>query len=131
MTYKIAHRWLSIFEHLGYTKERHVGKTDEYLTSRLAESPDISGASTFSSQPTAESVISSAVISHESTILRWLNDESAGRQLVLRFEGDEVIGRGIMNGESSVSDRTNAVIVLRKGGPRNYPFHVYTAYPTR
>ncbi|MEF2293998.1 RNase A-like domain-containing protein [Virgibacillus dokdonensis] len=46
--------------------------------------------------------------------------------LVLTYEGTEVIGRGVKRGSTTVENMTNARIVLKKDGEGNY---ILTGYP--
>ncbi|WP_158596896.1 DUF6443 domain-containing protein [Aquimarina sp. BL5] len=118
--------WLSFHEGVGHTIARHIAKTDAQLIARLNSSRRISGASTFSNQPMAEVIISSAIRSNRSTLNTWLKSGST-RNLVLEYTGNTVIGRGIMRGQSAVSNLTNARIILKPTGSGSY--NILTAFP--
>jgi hypothetical protein len=118
--------WLNFHEDIGHTIARHVDKTDAQLISRLNSSPRISGASSFTNQSTAESVISSTIALNRAKIRNWLKSGST-RNLVLEYTGNTIIGRGVMRGQSSVSNLTNARVILKPNGSDNYK--ILTAFP--
>lgn len=119
--------WLNFHEGLGgHTVARHVGKTDADLIARLSSSSTISGASTFSSQAVAESVISSTIGSNRATLNAWLRSGST-RNLVLEYIGTSAIGRGIMRGQSAVTDLMNARVILKTTG--NGRYYILTSFP--
>ena len=119
-----------------YSYVRHIGKTDANLMLRLMTSKNsqgkitISGASTFSDINIAESVISKTIKMNKIRIQKWLKSDEV-RNLVLDYEGNSVIGRGITRKEFlagyGVSDRTKALIILKKVNKSKY--FVLTAYP--
>ncbi|WP_338087406.1 RNase A-like domain-containing protein [Lysinibacillus fusiformis] len=112
----------------GHLIERHVGKTDEELLKRIENNPNISGSSTFTNIDIAEKV-TGEVLSDENNkklIQSWLNNPKSKSTLVLNYQGDEAIGRGVKRGSTTVEDKTNARIVLKKKGEENY---ILTEYP--
>ncbi|XKO53966.1 RNase A-like domain-containing protein [Lysinibacillus fusiformis] len=112
----------------GHLIERHVGKTDEELLKRIENNPNISGSSTFTNIDIAEKV-TGEVLSDENNkklIQSWLNNPKSKSTLVLNYQGDEAIGRGVKRGSTTVEDKTNARIVLKKKGEENY---ILTGYP--
>ena len=118
--------WLQFHEGIGHTIARHVGKTDAQLINRLANSRRISGASTFTNQTTAEATISSTIKANRATLNTWLRSGST-RNLRLDYTGENIIGRGIMRGQSTVSNLTNARVILKPTG--NGGFNILTAFP--
>jgi len=117
--------WLGFHEGVGHTIARHVGKTDAQLIARLNSSSRISGASTFTNQATAEAVISSTIRGNRANLNAWLRSGSS-RNLVLDYTGNSIIGRGIMRGQSAVTNLTNARVVLKPNG--NGGFNILTAF---
>ncbi|MEK4171434.1 RNase A-like domain-containing protein [Lysinibacillus sp. FSL L8-0312] len=112
----------------GHLIERHVGKTDEELLKRIENNPNISGSSTFTNIDIAEKV-TGEVLSDENNkklIQSWLNNPKSKSTLVLNYQGDEAIGRGVKRGSTTVEDKINARIVLKKKGEENY---ILTGYP--
>lgn len=118
--------WLGFHEGVGHTIAHHVGKTDAQLIARLNSSSRITGASTFANQTTAEPVISATIGANRATLNAWLRSGST-RNLVLPYTGNSVIGRGIMRGQSAVSNLSNASVVLKPNGSGGY--NILTAFP--
>ncbi|NJL28078.1 MAG: hypothetical protein HC897_09350, partial [Thermoanaerobaculia bacterium] len=69
----------------GHTLARHVGKSDSDLLSRLADEPNISGASSFPSRDVAETAIGELLVANQSRIESWLR--GSGERLVLTGRG--------------------------------------------
>ncbi|WP_069838983.1 ribonuclease YeeF family protein [Bacillus sp. F56] len=115
----------------GHLIERHVGKTDEELIQRLDKSKmsnkKISGSSSFKDRATAERVANSALTNNKVKIEKWLNSD-VKKPLVLSYKGNEVLGRGIPKGEDTITDLTNAKIILKKNKDGSF---ILTGYPTR
>ncbi|WP_413324767.1 ribonuclease YeeF family protein [Bacillus inaquosorum] len=115
----------------GHLIERHVGKTDEELIQRLDKSKmsnkKISGSSSFKDRATAERVANSALTNNKAKIKKWLNSD-VKKPLVLSYKGNEVLGRGIPKGEDTITDLTNAKIILKKNKDGSF---ILTGYPTR
>ncbi|MCW3185767.1 hypothetical protein OJO68_23340 [Escherichia coli] len=122
--------WLKVHEQLGgHTIARHVGKTDKELINRLASNRRISGASTYTNGSIAERVISQTINENRSKVVTWLKNANAGERLRLDHIGatGEVISRGISKGQSTVSDLTNARVILQSTG--NGKYHILTSFP--
>jgi hypothetical protein len=113
----------------GHTLRRHVGKSDGELRDRLDREPDISAASTYTDRATAERVVGTVLQEEHSRIERWLDRTRGHPNLVLDYRGDSShpIGRTLRRGESAPQPCSNAVVVLRWDGGRQY--HVLTSYP--
>ena len=120
--------WLAYHEAptLGHTLARHVAKTDADLISRLAIQRGITGASSFTSETVAETVISSTISTNRGAIKSWLNS-GATTNLRLDYTGSTNIGRGILRRTGIVNDLTNARIVLKPKG--NGSYFLLTAFP--
>ncbi|MFJ7829374.1 ribonuclease YeeF family protein [Peribacillus sp. NPDC046944] len=112
----------------GHLIERHVGKTDEELLERIRNNPRINGSSTFKDRAIAEKVVSTALseINNKNAIESWMSNSQSKSNLVLTYEGTEVIGRGVKRGSTNVENMTNARIILKKDGEGNY---ILTGYP--
>ncbi|WP_202962940.1 RNase A-like domain-containing protein, partial [Chryseobacterium sp. P1-3] len=120
--------WLAYHEGstLGHTLARHVGKTDADLISRLATQKGITGASSFTNEAIAESVISSTIKSNRDAIKSWLRSGMTN-SLRLEYSGSTNIGRGIMRTTNVVNDLTNARVILKSNGSGGY--FILTAFP--
>ncbi|HEX8081335.1 MAG TPA: RNase A-like domain-containing protein [Jatrophihabitans sp.] len=66
----------------GHTLAKHVGKSEEFLRTRLATEPNIRGASTFYDRQVAENSISGLLRAQQRTVDRW----RAGHRDVLMLE---------------------------------------------
>lgn len=112
----------------GHLIDRHVGKTDEELLERMKSNPKITGSSTFKDRATAEKVASEVLTdkNNKKIIQSWLSNPQSKSTLVLEYQGIEVIGRGVKRGSTTVENKTNARIVLKKDGKGNY---ILTGYP--
>jgi len=112
----------------GHLLERHVGKTDEELLQRMQSNPRITGASTFTDRASAEKIVATILNNprNEVRIQSWLNSPR-DNNLILRYHGTEIIGRGVIRGSTTVEDMSNAKIVLKKD--RNGSF-ILTGYPS-
>ena len=105
---------------------RHVGQTEAQLLTRLQQSTRIRGASTFSDQATAESLMAQTIKQNRALIQQWLRFGSDDA-LVLHSTGRSVIGQGIVRGEQAVHPMTEARVLLRRAVQGKY--YVHTAYP--
>ncbi|WP_425303967.1 RNase A-like domain-containing protein [Virgibacillus chiguensis] len=112
----------------GHLIERHVGKTDGELLERIRNNPRINGSSTFKDRATAEKVASKVLsdLNNKKAVETWISNPQSKSNLVLTYEGTEVIGRGVKRGSTTVENMTNARIVLKKDGEGNY---ILTGYP--
>ena len=112
----------------GHTVDRHIGKTDAELITRLRNNRGIRAASTFTDQATAETFISRAINENRAEINAWLRTARRGdRPRSFDYTATEVTGRGIGRGENAVADRTNVRVVLRPAG--NGKYHILTSFP--
>ncbi|MCI0766842.1 cytoplasmic protein [Bacillus sp. TL12] len=112
----------------GHLIERHVGKTDEELLQRLQNDSRITGSSTFTDRATAEKIAATVLNNprNQARIQSWLNSPR-DNNLILRYHGIEIIGRGVIRGSTTVEDMSNAKIILKKD--RNGSF-ILTGYPS-
>lgn len=111
----------------GHTLERHVARTDQQLRERLERERNISAASTWTDRETAETVVAEAQVAERGRVDNWMRRGYPRANLALHYNAGRVIGRSLRRGDSTNIDCTNAVIVLRAGGPED--FYVLTTYP--
>jgi hypothetical protein len=113
----------------GHTLSRHVGRSEAELHERLQREPDISAASTYTDRATAEGVVGITLQQAQSRIERWLDRKTNHPNLVLDYHGDRAhpIGRTLHRGDSASQPCSDAIVVLRWDGGRQY--HVLTSYP--
>jgi hypothetical protein len=113
----------------GHTLSRHIGRSDAELGERLQREPDISAASTYNDRATAEHVVGMTLQQTQSRIERWLDRRNNHPNLVLNYHGDRAhpIGRTLRRGDSAARPCSDAIVVLRWDGGRQY--RVLTSYP--
>jgi hypothetical protein len=120
---------LSIDEAMGgHTLQRHVGKTDAELKSRLEREPQISAASTYTDRASAERVVGAALQSANRAFDAWRERRGRRPNFVLRYRADRVIGRSLARGQATSVPCERALIVLRWDDRRRRDF-VLTSYP--
>ena len=115
----------------GHTLERHVGRTDRDLAERLRREPQISAASTYTDQATAERVVGAAVRQSEARIRAWARGGGGSRpNLVLNYSepNGRAIGRSLSRRARVSIDASRALVVLR-WLPREQRWIVLTSYP--
>ena len=119
--------------HGGHTEYKHIGWDDIKIMDRKLDPQkydpnqrSIKGSSAFTDEPTAERVISQALRDNWSKIEDWILNSNKPN-LRLKFIDNKIIGRGIVDPDITISDKTNARIILKKVGSS---FRIFTAYPT-
>ena len=112
----------------GHLIERHVGKTNEELLERIKSNPRINGSSTFNNRAIAEKVADDVLSdsNNKKAVEEWLSNSQSKSNLVLIYEGTDIIGRGVKRGSTNIEDMTNARIVLKKSGDGSF---ILTGYP--
>lgn len=141
---KNPNNWLQHHEggsHNGHTIDRHVGKQDCELKSRLDNSKTqkmpkgISGSGSYPNQKVAENTISKAFKqvnpdtgnTNKKDLKEWAKFAPMGKTTYITYSGKDVIGRGILRGETKVINRIEAQVVVRKTGYGKYS--ILTSYP--
>ena len=112
----------------GHTLARHIGKTDDELRERLRREPDISSASTYTDQTTAEAVVGAALARSSRSFVAWRGRTGRRPNFVLHFASDHVIGRSMTRGRLGATLCRDALVVLR-WDDRRERFYVLTSYP--
>jgi CDI toxin RNase A-like protein len=112
----------------GHTLQRHVGKSDADLISRLEREPQISSASTFTDRETAESVVGAALRADNQAFASWRGRTGKRPNFVLRYHAGRVIGRSMPRGRLQSVPCERALIVLRWDDQRQR-YYVLTSYP--
>lgn len=114
----------------GHTVERHVGKTDEELRTRLRREQQISAASTYTDLETARRVVGAAIAQSRGRIDEWSRRSGARPNLVVNYRepSGRPIGRSIRRGARVSASATQALVVLR-WLQRERRWIVLTSYP--
>jgi len=107
--------------------KKHVARTDEQLRARLEHERNISAASTWTDQETAETVVAEALAAERGRIENWMRRGYPRANLALHYDAGRMIGRSLRRGDDTTVGCTSAVIVLRADGPDS--FFVLTTYP--
>ena len=131
-TNAIKKSWLHYHEGIGippsHTISLHVGQSKKQMLARLQNDPKLSRTTSFSNEATAEAVLSSTIRSNQVAIKSWLkNGKNSKLDLDYTGNANKPIGYGINQGQTNVSNYSNARIVLKKNGKGGYVIH--TAFP--
>ena len=123
-------RDLSIDEAMGgHTLARHVGKTDAELAERLRREPQISAASTYTDQASAERAVAGALDASSGQLSSWSKRRGPRPNLVLRYVSrDRPLGRSLARRARAAVPCVRAIVVLRWDVRRNR-YYVLTSYP--
>lgn len=119
--------WLARHEHSGgHTLARHVGKTEDDLRRRLADSRRLTNASAFESAAQAERATSAALRRHRDEIAAWLR---SGQNQIridtsLPFETGTTVSR-----DGSTKMVEGLRMILRRDPTMPDGFRVHTAFP--
>lgn len=97
----------------GHLIERHVGRTFDDLSARLADSPRLGNVSTFASVDEASSALNAALQQNKSVFDDWIASGARGKlELIAPFEGGSVLVRGA----DSVVSGSSVKMVLKTDG---------------
>jgi hypothetical protein len=110
----------------GHTLQRHIGKADAELRSRL-ENESISADSTYADRDTAEMAVAAAIRENASRIDSWLHRPGGHSNLVLDYDSSSPLGRSMHRGDTQSFPCSHAVVILKWAGPNDY--FVLTSYP--
>ncbi len=119
--------WLARHERAGsHTLSRHVGKTEDELRRRLADSPGLRRASTFRDLATAERGVARALVESEQRVTEWLASSADALVITTRIPQ---AGMGV-SAEGSVQTLHSVRVVLVQDAAMPQGYRVLTAYPT-
>jgi len=109
----------------GHTILKHLDKTDEELTERFANEPDLQWSSSFNDRQTAEAAISAALDSNQQAIRDWLRQPLQ----VFRLEIDigAEVGRSVARDGTIVSTSKLRVVLRKEDTMLGY--YIKTAFP--
>lgn len=112
----------------GHLILKHVGQTEQSLTTRLANEPRISGSSSYYDRGIAENAVSQALDANQTAISTWLNG-SAGR-LRIDHTLPNPVGISVSRGATSAIDvnSTRTILVRDPSMPTGYK--ILTGFPT-
>ncbi len=111
----------------GHTIENHVGKSDEFLKSRLLSEP-ISAASTFKDMAEAESAVRSVLIKRGDLVQAWLDTEKSNKK-AFYYKMKRPVGRVLKRGYVDSVDGNQVRVVLIRDAGYEEGFFILTAYP--
>jgi uncharacterized protein YukE len=113
----------------GHTLAKHVGKSEEYLRTRLDTEPHIQAASTFYDRQSAETALATFMEANASTIARWLRGSES--EVVLRGRAAQSLGIVIPRVIARPVEATGIRLVLRRSSDLTIGFRIHTAMVTR
>ena len=108
---------------LGHTRERHIGKSDNWLKQRLADDPNLENASTFFNEAGANRAQGLLVKKHKLDIDRWLQGRDS--QLTFSFDVGSVVGSVLERGKARSEPSSKVFFLLRRTSsqPQGWYFH--------
>ena len=110
----------------GHTVERHVGKSDSSLRSRLASDPNIPAASTFRNKEAANRADGQFVKQNKDAINKWLQSKT-NKPFVGTIIMPQSIGTVIKRDGSKIESHNVEVVIVRDSSAQGW--HVLTSYP--
>ena len=114
----------------GHTVDQHVGKPDSWLRARLAVSPKLDAALTFTNEAAANRAQGAFVNKNSAQIKEWLADPDGGPTLSMDYDTGKPVGRVLKRGAATSNMTTKANLVLsRDKSPLGW--HFLTAYPVK
>ncbi|SPB17149.1 hemagglutinin [Caballeronia novacaledonica] len=113
----------------GHLLDKHVGKSEQDLATRLANDPKISGSSSFPDRATAENFVSQALDANKSTITDWLAGSSS--RLRLDYSSSDPTGISVAKGTSGAVDVNSARVILVRDPSMPTGYKILTGYPTK
>jgi RHS repeat-associated protein len=113
----------------GHLLQKHVGKTEAQLMSRLAAEPKIKGSSSFYDRAGAEAAVADALDANAGNISQWLSS-SSGR-LKLDYTAQNPVGISVVRGASSAVDVNSMSSILVRNPSMPMGYHVLTGFPTK
>jgi hypothetical protein len=112
----------------GHTLAQHVGKTREFLESRLRATPSLPAASTFHSVADAERAINTLMRREIARVETWAALASGSTKLTLYSTVTDDIGVVLYRGAKEVVRATQFTIVLKRQPFNGMPYFILTAY---
>ncbi|MGQ8774881.1 RNase A-like domain-containing protein [Serratia sp. NA_112.1] len=109
-----SHESLTGMKPGGHTIARHVGKSPEELLQRLASSPGMQSASTFTDLRTAEKAISQTLKTNRQAIKQWAGYPSSANVLELTHSTGNTVGFGFRQGSTVRLTTSGVRVVLLK-----------------
>jgi hypothetical protein len=107
----------------GHTLDRHVGKSDDFLTQR-APTTLSKNASTFFDLPAAESAVASALHQRSGDIDAWLSKSPTRNEPFEADVGPQRVGK-VADAHGNVADSSLVRVVLN---PNPHGYSIRTAY---
>jgi Bacterial CdiA-CT RNAse A domain len=111
----------------GHTLEKHIGRTEAQLRSRLLAERGIPAASSFTSLKIAEEAISQVLRANATRIQTWAKT-AGGRTLTLEQELGSTVGYGVVRASGQLVNMSKVVVILKLQTYRGMPYYVLTAY---
>ena len=112
----------------GHLLERHVGKTPEDLSARLASDKDIDAASSFTDKATAEKAVAETIETNQAKIDSWLAS-GAKRPLAISQTMDEPVGISMPRGAPAASPTSSVRVILVRDASFPDGYRILTGFP--
>lgn len=112
----------------GHTLERHVGKSEQELKSRV-QKEHITVASTYDDKETATKAVRDSLYINDKKIKKWLNESKRDR-LVLNAHHSFAVGKAVLQPDMRVhKDIHDTITVLAKDQTSELKYKIITSYP--
>ncbi|TDV19270.1 RNase A-like domain-containing protein [Paraburkholderia caballeronis] len=109
----------------GHTIQKHVGKSEAWLRSRLAHDPHIRAASSFTNLQSAEWAISETIRANAGRIKAWAR--TPGDDLTLVKDVGRNVGRVVIRDSGAYVPASRVKVILRYETHNGMPFYVFTS----
>jgi hypothetical protein len=117
----------------GHTILKHVGKSEQYLRNRLAQTANWNipppAMSSFTSVKVAETAISHGLRANRAAIETWAKGASNVNLTIQSFDAGRTIGYGIIRSTGKLQNMSKLKIVLKKQKYNGMTHYILTSYP--
>jgi hypothetical protein len=112
----------------GHLLDKHVGKTEFDLQSRLAAEPKISGSSSFYDRAAAEDAMSRTLDSNQTKVSNWLSGTAP--RLRIDYTLTNPVGISVTRGAAGAVDASSARAILVRDSNMPTGYKILTGFPT-
>lgn len=110
----------------GHTRDRHIGKADQWLRNRQ-RNENLDNSSSFNSSANANLTQARFIKKYKQEIREWLNDEYSKSRFARDITMDREIGT-VKTRKGKIRYTNRATVVLKKDGSE-LGYHILTSYP--
>ncbi|MFJ2413134.1 RNase A-like domain-containing protein, partial [Pseudomonas sp. NPDC087814] len=111
----------------GHLMQKHIGRTDQQLATRLKNEPHVPTASTFPDRATAESAISSVIASNKTKINSFVKGKD--KKIVITQKSPQPVGTSLKRGAKKTVPGREIYLILFKDKSMPNGYRIQTGYP--